>query len=171
MAECAKPLAPVIVTDLAASINATVSFAIGCTLNSILIWLILKRSSTELRTYSRVLLQIALLSMAYSTISVLFAPVMLATAQSSVIYGVGWLARENDGSAETHVWNANLTHVWSYLLYLTQFSVIVPFIFRYFALCRGYALSGATYGALLTVTAATACFFLPYYFMNGVGGG
>jgi len=154
---------------LSVSANATTSFIIGCTLNGALIWLIRKHSPTELRTYSRVLLQVTLLNIAYSTSIALFGPVQLASAQGSLNYGVGWLARTNDGRAETRFWNCFLHATWVYMMFLTQFTVIVPFLFRYFALCPMHVLSGTAYGAILAVTAVvTACFFFSYYILSGV---
>ena len=53
-------------------------------------------------------------------------------------------------------------------LNFSQFSVIIPFLFRYFALCRGRVLSGWSYAALLAVCGVASGYQLPYMFIGGM---
>jgi hypothetical protein len=77
--------------NTAAAINATTTFLIGCTLNLAIIWLAFKRSPKALRTYSRVLLQTAVLNIVYLTVVFLYIPVGLSGTKGAVNYGVGWI--------------------------------------------------------------------------------
>lgn len=148
--------------------NANVCFLIGVALNLLLIWLILKRSPEELRTYSRVLLQVAAVNLVFLTFTVLVAPVQLSGNQGAITYGVGWLMRVNDGGAGTRAWNFALAAVWCYLVYVMQFSIAVPFIFRYFVVCRGVGLSGSAYGALFGLVLTASFFCIPFFIGLGV---
>lgn len=151
-----------------ASINATACFLLGVSLNITLIWLILKRSPTSLRTYSRVILQSALLNIVYLITTACYIPVQLASAKGSLTYGVGWILRANDGSADTRTWNFTVHCVWGYMVFFTQLSIVVLFLFRYFAVCHGIILTGLQYGVVLAVAAVVATFHVPFYLMAGV---
>jgi len=54
------------------------------------------------------------------------------------------------------------------MVYFTQFSVVVPFLYRYFALCRNCVLSGCTHATLLGLTAVAAGLHIPFYVVAGV---
>ena len=158
---------PTPLLNTAVAINATACFLIGITLNTMLLWLILKRSPASLRTYSRVLLQSAVTNMVCLTATVLYSPVQLASAKGSLTYGVGWLVRADNDIDGTRTWNFTLHSVWVYTVFFSQLSVIVFFLFRYFAVCHGRMLTGLEYGMILTVAAVAASFYLPYYFFCG----
>lgn len=57
--------------------NGYVVFALGTLLNSTLIWLIVRKSSRELRLYSRILLQVAVIDIADLVLTFLLMPVCL----------------------------------------------------------------------------------------------
>lgn len=159
---------PIWLLDTAVAVNGTACFLIGCTLNITLIWLTHKRSPDSLRTYSRVLLQSAVLNIAGLTATAFYSPVQLAGAKGAITYGVGWLAKANDGTASTRAWNFGVHCAWVYMVGITQYPIVAPFLFRYFAVCHSHRLTGLEYGSVLAATAIAAAFFLPCYILDGV---
>src|SRR6185437_15691478 len=113
--------------DTVLSANATTCFVVGGALNLLLVWLTMRRSPAELRPYARVLLQVAVVNIAFLTATALCSPVQLSSADGSVTYAVGWAARSNDGSASTRAHNFALTATWCYMHFLTHYSAVVPF--------------------------------------------
>lgn len=161
-------------SESAASVHAAVAancnagFLVGVLLNALLTYLILRYSSAELQVYARVLLQTVVVNTSFLLMEVLFMPVEVAGVSGTVLYGVGWATRENDGTSAARTWNFLLSMVSMYALYFSQFSVIAPFIFRYCALCRGWVLSGGAYAAVLGVSGIASTFFVWEILLEGV---
>lgn len=59
-------------------INAYTCLLVGVPLNSALAWLIVRRSNDELRVYSRILLQTAVIDLLFLNIFALYIPVSRA---------------------------------------------------------------------------------------------
>jgi len=55
--------------------NGYVAFALGTGLNTTLLWLIVSKSRSELRSYSRILLQVAVINLVDLVITFLCIPV------------------------------------------------------------------------------------------------
>lgn len=125
--------------DAVHRVNAYVCFCVGICLNSILLWLVAKKSSENLRVYSRVLVQSVIVDTIYLTTSFFYTPVLLVTDGSLLIYGVGILTTENSGvgsAGASHLWDFALYSAWFSSVHFSQYSVLVPFLFRYFILTR-----------------------------------
>src|SRR5688572_15608163 len=117
--------------DTLISVNANTCFFTGLVLNSTLVWLVFRHTPSSLRTYSRVLAQIAVVNILSLTTTVFFASVQLNGSSGSLCYGVGWLMRPN-----SRKWNFWINSAWFFMVCFTQYSVAVPFIYRYFILCH-----------------------------------
>ena len=58
--------------------NGYTAFILGTALNTTLLWLIVRKSSSELRPYSRILLQVVVVDLATSAFTCLLMPVRVA---------------------------------------------------------------------------------------------
>jgi len=137
-------------------LNGYFCFFIGVGLNTWLVWLVRKRSPVELRPYSRLLLQTAVIDLVYLTITFVYMPVsclfrlchlllmlqtpllqiMIISDGAVVVYGVGALALNGLASPLSNKWNFVCISACYYMLLMSQCSVAVPFLYRYFAVCR-----------------------------------
>lgn len=152
--------------DTVHRINSCTCFFIGIALNSTMIWLIVKKSSEEVRHYSRILLQTAFVDLAYLTVGFLYSPVVLIGSGQVVIYGVGILIGEDSsGSAAVRPRNFALYNIWSFMFYFSQYSASVPFIHRYFTLCRERSLPLSAYTTLLVAVGLASATSLPIDFL------
>ena len=96
--------------------NITVCFFSGVTVN-LLLFLIRRHSTDELRIYARLLLQTVVVSIGYLCITYAFTIAFLSTASGTIIR-VGPLARAGvDGP--TRVWNATLYSIWVFWLWMS----------------------------------------------------
>jgi Serpentine type 7TM GPCR chemoreceptor Srd len=55
--------------------NSYFCFFVGLGLNTVLVWLVRSRSTSELKVYSRLLLQTAVTNFVYLTVTVVYMPV------------------------------------------------------------------------------------------------
>lgn len=118
--------------DFAHRLNSYTCFLVGTGLTATLIWLALTKSGNELHDYARVLVQNAIVNWVYLAAGFAYTPVMLVTDGSMLIYGLGILT-----SADGHLWNRILYSSWfCSLVFSTMYSLLVPFLFRYYTLCR-----------------------------------
>jgi len=49
-------------------------------------------------------------------------------------------------------WNFALHNVWVYMVEANQLTIVIQFVFRYCALCRGQVISAGKYSLLLSAT-------------------
>jgi len=75
--------------DLVHRINSVVCFFLGTALNSLVLYLVRKRTSEELRPYSCVLAQTAVVDLASLAVNLLFQPVYLTLGADSITGGLG----------------------------------------------------------------------------------
>lgn len=131
-------------------VSNSVGFALSLLLNSLLLWLIRKRSPQELRTYSLILTQTCVVDLIYALALVLAMPLIIVVDGQLVILSVGWLA-----------WiplPANFCLVMSpVVIYIFAFSALgVQFLYRYFVSIHGTRLTHRQYAAMLVVPLALA---------------
>lgn len=148
--------------------HANACFFVGISTNGLLLWLVMKRTPSHLRDYSRILLQTVILNIVYLFSTVCYSSVTISNAYATTNYGQGWLVRGNDGTPFTRTRNFVLCAIWLHMVYYTQFAVVVPFIYRYFALCRGRVLSRTTYFCLLTFMGLLSGFQWPITIITDV---
>jgi len=61
---------------------------------------------------------------------------MTINGDAVAIYGVGPLALNGLASPFNNRWNFLCIFGWFYMVLVSQCGVVIPFIFRYFAVCR-----------------------------------
>lgn len=151
--------------DAFAAINANACFFIGVALNGTLVWLILHHTPNALTTYSRVLTQIAVVNILSVATTVFFGSVQVNGSTGSICYGVGWLTRPN-----ARTWNLALSSAWFFMVMYGQFSMPVPFLYRYFILCRQVMMPGWVYCTLLALVAIPSGIISPGFgLLEGLG--
>jgi len=147
--------------DSVQKINSYLCFFVGSALNLTLLWLIIKRSSDEARPYARILLQTVVIDLVFLTMTFLYSPVLLIGNGRCVIYGVGPLSVDNINSKAVRHWNFSLYAIWNYTFFFIQHSITVPFIHRYFTICRDRVLSLRTYSMLLVAVGLVSAVSVP----------
>lgn len=148
--------------DRVHQINAYFCFVVGTGLNLTLIWLILRKSSAELKLYSRILLQTAVLNLLFLILSAAIVPVITPLTQwiapthrqghshlqiilidngITLQYGVGILTLDADTSQTgsqkwmARLWNFLILTLYCCVLVFNECAVSMQFLFRYYALC------------------------------------
>lgn len=116
--------------------NALLCFAIGTPANLGLLWLIRHRTGPELRLYSYILAQTALLDVALLLINVLFQPLFLSRGADSMTGAVGLALLDPSLSIANRCWNFSLFLLWLFTTSTMLFSVPVQFYYRYSLMCR-----------------------------------
>lgn len=152
--------------DTVHRVNNYVSFIVGSTLNATVLWLVAKKSSKELRLYSRILLQTAVVDLVFLATTFLYSPVILIGNGRAVMYGVGPLSLEPADASSAAVaavrqWNLGAYTIWAYTLFFIQYSIAVPFIHRYFTLCHERVLPLYVYTVMLTVVGLVCAASVP----------
>ena len=79
--------------EQAVCISALLSLIVGLPLNFLLCWVIIWRSSEELRVYRKVLLQTAVVDTAFLLVSFLVQPAVIADEGRDFLYGLGAVMR------------------------------------------------------------------------------
>lgn len=147
-------------TDSVHRLVAYVCFVVGIALNGTLLLLIWKRARTEVRVYSRILLQTALVGIAHLVLSFAYTPVLVVRDSRALVYGVGPLCMEASTPGAQR-WNLALHLAWTYVFFFGQYSVTVPFIHRYFSLCRQRLLPLRAYAYMLLGVGVICILFIP----------
>jgi Serpentine type 7TM GPCR chemoreceptor Str len=62
--------------------------------------------------------------------------IMIINSGAVVVYGVGPLALNGHASSAANKWNFACISAWYYMVLVSQCSVAVHFLYRYFAVCR-----------------------------------
>jgi len=131
-------------------VNNCVGFALSLLLNTLLLWLILRHSPSELRTYSIILVQTCVLDLLIALLLVLNMPLVVAVDHALVMFQMGWLS-----------WTAlpvNFCIVATTLsILIFHFSALgVQFLYRYLLIVRSIQLTIRQYTAMLGVPLALA---------------
>lgn len=116
--------------------NILACFALGIPANIALLWLIRHRTSTELRPYSRILAQTAILDTASLVINLLCQPIYLSRGTDYASYGVGLALCAPGISMACRWWNLLLSLTWVFCSALSIYSLSVQFYYRYTVMCR-----------------------------------
>uniref|UniRef100_A0A915E8P6 Uncharacterized protein n=1 Tax=Ditylenchus dipsaci TaxID=166011 RepID=A0A915E8P6_9BILA len=101
-------------------------------LNILLIWLIWKKTTKELKEYSLILLQTCVIDICLTFVNAFVQPVMLFIDNYFIFYHTG-LARVVSPPFHTFFFPL---YVFSY--YIVMSSSAVQFFYRYLAICRYY---------------------------------
>jgi Serpentine type 7TM GPCR chemoreceptor Srd len=117
--------------------------AIGIPANIALLWLIRHHTSTELRPYSRILAQTAILDTASLFMNVLLQPLFLSRGPYAIVGAVGpALLDYSTGSTESMAnrrWNVILFITWQFITTTADYSLPLTFYYRFTVMCRWVA--------------------------------
>lgn len=141
-------------------VNNCVGFFLALLLNTLLLWLILKRSSEELRTYSIILVQTCLSDLLFALAIAVGVPVITVIDGGLVTFQAGWLA-----------WiplPTNFCLVSSTIsIYIFSFSALgAQFLYRYLASVRGTKLTVRQYTAMLGAPLAVAALTMALQYIS-----
>ncbi|KAE9556403.1 hypothetical protein FO519_000443 [Halicephalobus sp. NKZ332] len=117
--------------------------SVSIVLNSILIYLIIMRTTRELRIYSRILIQNAVIDLVFTIIT------MITQAQIDFDKGVILMMMAGPFRHSPNPVAFHLINVWIIGLFSCVMFLPIPFIYRYFAVCKNYVLSRIQYLLLL----------------------
>jgi Serpentine type 7TM GPCR chemoreceptor Srd len=114
-------------------INSLVCFAIGSLLNITLLALVYRRvGGKDLRVYSHILAQTAVLDLCSLVVSVTGQPLYLSRGSVAVTAVVGVLVQEGGEGDEGHRrWNYALTMLYTFVTSAAVYSIPVQFYYRY----------------------------------------
>lgn len=131
-------------------INNCVGFSLALLLNTLLLWLIWKRSPQELRTYSIILVQTCVVDLLFALELFLAMPIITVVNHSLVMLQGGWLAWT---PLPVNFWLVSSTTI----TYVFSFSALgAQFLYRYLMVVRGIQLTSRQYTAMLGVPFALA---------------
>jgi len=106
-------------------------------LNTLLIYLILKHSTREMRVYSRILLQTCITDFCYSL--VLFASMPISTVVDGnhiILQGCLIFPRRLDESEQSRVWlDFTLVMLWALVFMYHVNALPMQYVYRYLILC------------------------------------
>uniref|UniRef100_A0A915CWM1 G-protein coupled receptors family 1 profile domain-containing protein n=1 Tax=Ditylenchus dipsaci TaxID=166011 RepID=A0A915CWM1_9BILA len=111
-------------------VNAGVSFILGVLLNLIFIWLILKKSAKEMKTYKKVLLQTAVFDMILVSVNSAVIPVIYVESGVTIILQYGFFSYPDNSG------NMNIYLMSNAISTFSQWALPVQFIHRYLIVCR-----------------------------------
>lgn len=118
-------------------INSAVCFLAGSALNSLVLCLVVTRTSEELRPYSCVLAQTALVDLASLAVNLLFQPVYLTLGADAMTGGIGLAVVDPArGGMGVRWWNFGWYLVYLFVTSAAVYGTAVPFYYRYRVLCR-----------------------------------
>lgn len=116
--------------------NTYICFAVGAPANLGLLWLIRHRTSSDLRLYSCVLAQAALLDLFNLLINLFIHPLNLSRGNDSIQAGIGLALLDPSSSMTNRWWNFSLLLLWSLSTTTIILSVAQQFYYRYTVVCR-----------------------------------
>uniref|UniRef100_A0A914I0K9 Gustatory receptor n=1 Tax=Globodera rostochiensis TaxID=31243 RepID=A0A914I0K9_GLORO len=123
------------------------AFAFGMLFNGIMIRLIVRHTPKPMRIYSKILLQTCLADIFLLIMTFLFQPYNFITEKGeteAIVYGLITFK-----GVENRIWNLLAFVCWVFLVYVSMFSYVSQFIFRYLLLVRNINLSTFKYFLLL----------------------
>ncbi|KAH7706724.1 SRD-4 protein [Aphelenchoides avenae] len=107
-------------------------FLFGAILNVLLMLTIIQSPFKRIKPFSRLLLQTCFLDIYTVTLSVI-KPVYIIVGGTIIILQTGPLR------GIEQPWNAILFEMWNFGYFFSIISIVIQFIYRYFAICRRYA--------------------------------
>ena len=111
-------------------------FFVGNALNALLLLMIVMHTPTELRVYSRILVQFIVVDALYLAVYVAVQPVYLNKSENAVVYGLGCLVLDASTTQINRHWNFLLYATWVYVNSFAVYSTPLQFYYRYRVLCR-----------------------------------
>uniref|UniRef100_A0A915EH27 G-protein coupled receptors family 1 profile domain-containing protein n=1 Tax=Ditylenchus dipsaci TaxID=166011 RepID=A0A915EH27_9BILA len=117
-------------TSILQEINAYLCFCLALFFNILLVWLIWKKTTKEMKHYSLILLQTCVIDLCLTSVSVFVQPAMLYIDSYLIFYQNG-LAR-----AINEPFDMLLFPIWLFSNYIAISSNAVQFFYRYLAICR-----------------------------------
>ncbi|KAI1700569.1 serpentine type 7TM GPCR chemoreceptor str domain-containing protein [Ditylenchus destructor] len=136
-------------------------FVLGAVLNALLIWLIIKKTSGEMRHFKSILLQTSLLDVCMLVASVLVQPIFIML-QGSVI-----LLQNGPLRALPMPLNFIVAEAWTFGYYFSIIANVVQFIHRYLVVCHNAKMTPQHHFSMLFVGAIVVLVhnYLIYYAM------
>ncbi|KAI1714856.1 serpentine type 7TM GPCR chemoreceptor str domain-containing protein [Ditylenchus destructor] len=132
--------------EIVHQINSYVCLCSGIALNSLLVWLIWKKTNGEVRYYSWILIQGCIVDSIYLIVASIVQPDFLTvTIQvisvkgGDVLFSESGIFRYSSRSV-----NRITFHIWIFAYNFTKFSPLNQFYYRYLVLCRGRRVSWQT---------------------------
>jgi hypothetical protein len=119
-----------IVSELFYYIYYPICFLIGIPLNALLVWLVIYRSASEMRQYRPILLLATVTDIVYLTDFLVVMPVIATKDGCS-----GTLSLGPFGSLP-RPWGFIVLMTSEFLFTFSCYSIAVPFIYRYYVICR-----------------------------------
>ncbi|KAI1717185.1 serpentine type 7TM GPCR chemoreceptor srd domain-containing protein [Ditylenchus destructor] len=116
--------------DSVHQINSYICLVSGITLNSLLIWLIWKKTNGGVRRYSFILLQGCIVDLIYLILASIVQPVILING-GDVLFSQFGIFRYFSRSV-----NCITIYIWIYAFNFTKFSPLIQFYYRYLVICR-----------------------------------
>lgn len=111
-------------------INTSTCLVIGYVLNITLLWLISKRTPQEMLIYRPILYLSTITDLVYLAVYIVVQPVMIIDSGLCAIISLGplgWLPQP---------WNFVLISHWMFFYQFSQYSLGVPFVYRYMVICK-----------------------------------
>lgn len=142
-------------------VNNSLCFLLGYLTNSLLIYLIVACTPSEMRVYRPILLQSCVTDLVYLAVILLVQPAMLIDSGLTAIVTLGplsWVGQP---------WNFALVAAWTVCYQFSQYSLVVPFVYRYVALCRGWVVGPLGFTALMGVPVFFALARIPLFYHAG----
>jgi len=131
-------------------VNNCLGFALALFLNTLLLYLIRKRSPQELRTYSVILIQTCVVDLLFAVALFLAMPIITVVNHSLAMLQGCWLAWI---PLPVNFWLVSSTTI----TYIFSFSALgVQFLYRYLMVVRGTQLTTHQYTSMLAVPLALA---------------
>ncbi|KAE9553944.1 hypothetical protein FO519_002870 [Halicephalobus sp. NKZ332] len=145
-------------------IGVTTSCILGFSLNSLLVYLILTTKTKELRSYSKLLLQIAICDLLGTFIIGIIQPMVVDVGKNQYMIINGFLSSTTQPLAHILCMITIFTH------YFLLSSVAVQYIFRYLVICRSVKMTKKVYTSLLLFPLTMACLNISHAYFGYLPG-
>ncbi|KAH7715495.1 7TM GPCR protein [Aphelenchoides avenae] len=129
------------------SVTSWICFTVGIVLNFALIVVVTKCSLKQLKSFGKLLIQSCVVDIYTLAISAVVQPVYI------VIDGKTILLQTGPFRAVDQPWHTILILMWDFGYYFSVISIVIQFIYRYLAICRGIVLTAFQYAATLAAGA------------------
>ena len=139
--------------EQAVQINGYLCFTLGTCLNLILLYFIRRKTAGDLKSYTRILLQMTCIDLLLLITSVLTMPIVMISRGKSIFYDVGIVSYfPEPPSAVTFTLMAS----WHFAIIFAIYALPIQFVYRYHALCKGKILSRSTYASMILISTLLA---------------
>ncbi|KAL3110039.1 hypothetical protein niasHT_015642 [Heterodera trifolii] len=132
-------------TQTKAKLNSLFCLLFGVPLNSLLIWLLLRRTSNEMRAFSQLLVQTCVVDLLVLILAALVLPVFF------VENGIGFDVMAGPLQSLPNPANHFVFMLWFGIFYFSIEGIAVQFIYRYLTICRKVPMDISKYFGLLSV--------------------